>query len=61
MTQAETWASGPPPHQGTPRRRTPGRLAGKVWIADDFDETPEDIIASFEGGLEAGSDPLTGS
>ncbi len=32
--------------------RKPGRLAGKMWIAPDFDETPEDIIAAFEGDLE---------
>ena len=38
-----------PPRQ--PRRL--GRLAGKIWIAPDFDETPEEIIASFEGNLEA--------
>ncbi len=28
--------------------RRPGELAGKVWIADDFDETPKEIIDSFE-------------
>ncbi len=39
---------------GPPQRpRQPGRLAGKIWIAPDFDETPEEIIASFEGNLEA--------
>ena len=32
--------------------RTPGRLKGKIWIAPDFDETPEDIIAAFEGDLD---------
>jgi prevent-host-death family protein len=31
-------------------RRQPGRLKGKVWIAPDFDETPEDIIEMMEGG-----------
>ena len=39
---------------GKPRQpRVPGRLAGKIWIAPDFDETPENIIAAFEGDLEA--------
>ena len=39
---------------GKPRQpRAPGRLAGKIWIAPDFDETPENIIAAFEGDLEA--------
>ena len=38
---------------GEPRQpRKPGRLAGKIWIATDFDETPEDIIAAFEGDPE---------
>ena len=32
--------------------RVPGRLAGKIWIAPDFDDTPEDIIAAFEGDLD---------
>lgn len=32
--------------------RKPGRLAGKMWIAPDFDETPEDMIAAFEGDLD---------
>jgi prevent-host-death family protein len=26
-----------------------GGLEGKIWIADDFDETPEELIALFEG------------
>ena len=34
--------------------RQPGRLSGKVWIAPDFDETPEGVIADFEGA-DAGS------
>jgi prevent-host-death family protein len=29
--------------------RVPGLLRGQIWIADDFDETPEDLIASFYG------------
>lgn len=32
-----------------PRPRTPGRLRGKIWIADDFDETPAWLIDAFEG------------
>lgn len=31
------------------KRRVPGALRGKIWIADDFDETPADLIAAFEG------------
>jgi len=26
-----------------------GLYAGQMWVADDFDETSEEIIASFEG------------
>lgn len=29
--------------------RRPGRLSGRVWIAPDFDETPAEVIADFEG------------
>ena len=40
------------PYGESRQPRKPGRLAGKIWIAPDFDETPEDIIAAFEGDLE---------
>jgi antitoxin (DNA-binding transcriptional repressor) of toxin-antitoxin stability system len=26
-----------------------GADAGKIWIADDFDETPEEVVRAFEG------------
>lgn len=29
--------------------RRPGGWEGKVWMADDFDETSQDIIDSFSG------------
>lgn len=29
--------------------RTPGRLRGQIVVSPDFDETPTDIIDSFEG------------
>lgn len=32
-----------------PGKRPLGMDAGKVWIADDFDTLPEDILADFEG------------
>jgi prevent-host-death family protein len=35
-----------------PRRtepRTPGGWEGRVWMAPDFDELPEDILRAFEG------------
>ena len=41
------------PYRERRQPRKPGRLAGKVWIAPDFDETPEEVIAAFEGDLDA--------
>lgn len=32
-----------------PRQLGIGDWAGKIWIADDFDETPEDVIRLFYG------------
>lgn len=32
---------------GKPRK--PGALKGKIWVADDFDETPEWLLDAFEG------------
>lgn len=29
--------------------RTPGAWRGQVWMADDFDVTPEDVVDSFYG------------
>ena len=29
-----------------------GTMKGLIWIAPDFDDTPEDIIALFEGSEE---------
>ena len=40
------------PYRERRKQLVPGRLAGKIWIAPDFDETPEDIIAAFEGDLD---------
>ncbi|MBV8199235.1 MAG: type II toxin-antitoxin system Phd/YefM family antitoxin [Acidobacteria bacterium] len=31
------------------RPRELGKDRGKIWIADDFDELPDDILADFEG------------
>ena len=32
----------------TGRTRTPGGLSGEFWMADDFDETPAELIDAFE-------------
>ena len=29
--------------------RVPGLWRGRVWVAADFDATPDDVIAAFEG------------
>ena len=29
--------------------RKPGGLSGEFWMAEDFDETPSDVIDDFEG------------
>mgnify|MGYP001241827696 CR=1 FL=1 len=31
--------------------RKPGGWEGKVWMADDFDEMPEEFMAAFRGEL----------
>ena len=38
------------PHQEERLRepRKPGALKGQIWMAPDFDETPQDVIDSFE-------------
>lgn len=35
------------PYHETKQPRVPGRLAGKIKIADDFDETPDWLIDAF--------------
>jgi len=30
--------------------RKPGALKGKLWVADNFDETPDWLVEAFEGG-----------
>ena len=32
--------------------RVPGRLRGKILVADDFDVTPASLIDAFEGATE---------
>jgi prevent-host-death family protein len=38
------------PYEERKAPRKPGRWRGRVWIAEDFDETPREIIEAFEGG-----------
>lgn len=37
------------PHQPKRQTRTPGRYKGQIELAEDFDATPADLIAAFEG------------
>ncbi len=37
------------PYDARKEPRRPGRWKGKLWVADDFDHTPEEVIAAFEG------------
>ncbi|MBI4892003.1 MAG: type II toxin-antitoxin system prevent-host-death family antitoxin [Acidobacteria bacterium] len=37
-------------YSGPAGRRQPGVLAGKIWIAPDFDELPGDIAEAFGAG-----------
>jgi len=37
------------PVEASQEPRTPGAWKGRVWIADDFDELPADILAAFSG------------
>jgi antitoxin (DNA-binding transcriptional repressor) of toxin-antitoxin stability system len=37
------------PHKETKSARKPGRFKGAINISDDFDNTSEDLIDTFEG------------
>jgi prevent-host-death family protein len=37
------------PVRALPRKSLFGVLKGQIWMADDFDELPEDILRDFEG------------
>lgn len=39
------------PHRDRRTIRRAGRLAGRIRIADDFDDTPTEVIEAFEGRL----------
>ncbi len=41
-----------PPASVERKRRQLGTLQGRIWMAEDFDETPADIIAAMEGNAE---------
>ena len=37
------------PHKENRKPRKPGRFKGQIRIADDFDQTPKELIDAFEG------------
>jgi antitoxin (DNA-binding transcriptional repressor) of toxin-antitoxin stability system len=37
------------PHRQLYKPRVPGGYEGQIKIADDFDQTPSEVIAAFEG------------
>lgn len=39
------------PHKAARSPRKPGRFKGLIKMAIDFDQTPEEVIASFESDL----------
>jgi len=40
------------PHKLAKVVRKPGRLSGKIKLAPDFDETPEEVVSAFVGHFE---------
>lgn len=42
-------------YNGAAKPRQPGALAGKIWIAPDFDTLPDEIAAAFGMEASAGS------
>lgn len=51
VSRGEVLAQIVPPAGEKRQPRVGGALRGKIWIADDFDEWPEDIQATFDAGL----------
>ncbi len=37
------------PYHTAAEPRRPGRWAGQVWIAPDFDDTPDELVELFDG------------
>jgi antitoxin (DNA-binding transcriptional repressor) of toxin-antitoxin stability system len=40
------------PNIAARRRNIVGSLKGKIWIADDFDETPQDVLDALNKGID---------
>jgi prevent-host-death family protein len=48
------------PYQEELEPRKPGGWEGRVWIADDFDELPPDLLAAFYGEDEGEDEVVDG-
>jgi prevent-host-death family protein len=44
--------------EATPRQLGVGHWRGRIWVAEDFDELPEDILRQFTGEAES-DEPAT--
>ena len=44
------------PYRGAAKPRALGLLKGQIWMAPDFDETPQEVIDAFEG--KGSADPV---
>ena len=42
----------------SPRQLGAGQWKGKIWMADDFDDLPDDVVKLFTGHAE-NDEPLT--
>jgi prevent-host-death family protein len=38
--------------ESSPRQLGVGKWQGKIWMADDFDDLPEDIVQLFTGEVD---------
>jgi len=38
------------PHKTSQKNRVPGKLKGKIWVSDDFDDESDEINKMFYGG-----------
>lgn len=51
VSRGEVVAQIGPPEEVKRKPREFGTLRGQIWVADDFDQWPEDILESFEAPL----------
>ncbi len=52
MSHDQVLAEIRPPSLAQLPLRQPGAMAGQIWMADDFDALPADVLAAMEGEEE---------